>query len=139
MKEDLVKQKEGLAGLKVGDPVFVVWQRRRGDTEERSGFETVVRVGRKYAYIKRYRYGDVEPFCRKTGCSVHNRDCNARANGYGFDVYLNEEAYRKEQFDIAERIRLQRRLVHQHWHRLVDLSPEVVNRIHVVLDSAGLD
>ncbi len=125
-----------LSDLKAGDRVFVVWQRRRGQAEERAGIETVVRVGRKYAYIK--EYSQEAAFCRKTGCSVHDRDSNARANGYGFDVYLREEDYRKEQFDAKEKQRLEKRIVGS-FGRLVNLRPEIVDKFNDILDGEGLD
>lgn len=34
-----------LSGVKAGDKVFVVWQRRRGQSDENVGSEEVVRVG----------------------------------------------------------------------------------------------
>lgn len=122
--------------LKAGDQVFVVRQRGRYSKEEQSGIETVSRVGRKYAYIKR-RFEEVA-FCRKTGMSVHDRDCNARANGLGFDVYLCEEDYRNKQFNDQERARLEKRILGP-FGRLVALSPDVVNKINSILDSEGLD
>jgi hypothetical protein len=90
----MTKGTSDLSGVKAGDNVFVVWQRRRGQSDENVGAEEVVRVGRKYAYIS--RYSREQAFCRKTGRSAHG-DSNARRNGYGFDVYLREEDYRKEQ------------------------------------------
>ena len=122
--------------LKVGDQIFVVWQRRRGQKEERSRVETVVRVGRKYAYIE--QYSREAAFCRNTGRSVHDRDSNARANGYGFDVYLREEDYRKEQFNATEKRRLEKRIVGS-YGRLVDLRPEIVDKFNDILDAEGLD
>lgn len=124
-----------LSGIKAGDQVFVVWQRRRRQTEERTETKTVVRVGRKYGYIK--AYSQDAAFCLKTGRSVHGNDCNARANGYGFDVYLREEDYRKQQRDAAEKQRLEKRIVGS-FGRLVALSPEVVDKFNAILDAEGL-
>lgn len=119
--------------VRAGDTVFVVYQGRRGDSEEKTSNEKVVRVGRKYAYIKPGPHFEL-PFCRKTGVSVHDINSNARANGHGFNVYSSEAYYRKRQFDEFEKLRLQNRIVDRNG-KLVDLSPEVVEMIHAVLDS----
>lgn len=123
--------------LKVGDTVFVVRQRRRGEKEHRTEELTVEKVGRQYAYLDGGYY-DV-PFCRDTGQSVHKKDCNARSNGYGFDVYLCRGEWEKMFIEKDAKQRLQKRLVKPHWGGLVDLAPEVVDRIHAILDEAGVE
>ena len=121
--------------LKVGDEVFVVQQKSRYNTEERTSVEKVARVGRKYNYIMR---GFQElPFCRNTGQSVHNPDHNTRANGQGFDVYLCEPTYRQLQYDAAQKRKLDKRIVGR-WNGLVSLPPDIVNKINTLLDEAGL-
>lgn len=122
--------------LKVGDTVFVVHQRRRGQTEERSEHMQVIRIGRKYAYVEKHNREEV--FCLDTGNSVH-KDDTTRANGYGFDVYLCEDDYRTMQRDSTEFSRLQNRLLHPvHSYRIIDLSPMIVTAIHEILDKFGI-
>jgi hypothetical protein len=121
--------------LKVGDTVFVVWQCRRGQPEERTSTETIRKVGRKYAYIERYRRE--EAFFRDTGESWDG-DSRTRINGYGFDVYPCEADYRRKQFELAEKARLSSRLTDR-WGRLVDLHPSIVDKLNDILDSEGLD
>ncbi len=88
-----------LRKLKVGQKVFVVNQPPRYGTNERvKSFETVTRMGSRYGYFQ--RYGREVPFCLKTGQSHHPKDCNARANGMGFDVYISEAAC-----EVAEAIK----------------------------------
>lgn len=121
--------------LKVGDTVFVVHQKKRSEKENRTEEKTVIKVGRQYAYLAGGYY-DMQ-FSRETGHSVHVKDCNARANGYGFDVYLSRWDWEKLVIDTDAKQRLQKRLV-KSYGALVDLSPEVVGRIHAILDDAGV-
>ena len=122
--------------IKKGDNVFVVSQRRPHSTvEPRTGMETVVRVGRKYGYIE--RYGQEVPFSLETGYSEH-KDCNARRNGYGFDVYASEEEYRLKQHNAAEKDRLMKRIVGP-WGKLIELPPDAVNEMNAILDGHGID
>lgn len=93
-----------------------------------------MRVGRKYAYIE--YCGSESPFCRETGESIH-KESNVRMNGYGFDIYLCEQDWKDKQLAFNEKQRLQKRLLDS-WRRLIDLPPGVVNKIHAVLDEAGL-
>ena len=123
-----------LRDLKVGDTVFVVHQLLRTKKEHRTEEKTVIKVGRQYAYLAGGYY-DMQ-FSRETGASVHPKDCNARANGYGFDVYLSRCDWEKLVADTEAKQRLQKRLV-RCYGTLVDLSPEVVGRIHAILDDAG--
>lgn len=90
---------------------------------------------KKYAYIK--PYAKEEPFCRETGKSIH-KECNTRANGYGFDIYLYEQDWKDEHLAFKEKKRLQERLLDS-WSRLFDFPPDVVNKIHAVLDDAGIE
>jgi hypothetical protein len=120
-----------LSGVEVGTQVFVVQQRPRNSTEERVSWEAVSRVGRKYGYIQ--RFSREERFELSTGLSVHG-DCNARANGYGFDVYVSEDEYRRVQHADGERRRLQERLVDRFGRLQADVSDEAVAAIHAILD-----
>lgn len=123
-----------ISELKVGDTVFVVQQNRRGDTGERTSFETVTKVGRRYAHIN--VHGVELPFYLSTGISAH-KACNARENGCGFDVYVNEEEYRQKQFNAMEKARLEKRIVDR-WGKLVDdLPSHVVDKFNDILDECG--
>lgn len=126
-----------LTGLKVGDTVFVVHQRRRrGDKEDRTEESVVEKIGTKYAYIKQYR--ELVPFNKKTGISVHDPNHNARQNGYGFDVYRKAEDWLLVKTTEEERARLRPRLVDS-WGRPHPFSRDVVMKIHAILDAEGLD
>ncbi len=116
--------------LKVGDEVFVVDQMPRNQDGGRSRTQTVTKVGTKFAYVKR-SWGE-EPFCRKTGES-HHKEWNTRANGYGFDVYLCEDDYRRKVFESSDRAKLKKRLLVS-YGEIVDLPPEVVAKLNSVLD-----
>lgn len=125
--------------IKPGDTVFVVEQNNRHRTIEgkprKTSLQIVSRVGRKYAYIGE---GYLEKrFDRKTGASFHGSDSNDRANGRGFDVYVNEQAYVKEQHDKDEADRLEDRMCS--FGRLHKFPPLVVEAIHAILDAEGLD
>ena len=121
-----------LFDLRPDSQVFVVHQRpRHSDQQERSGLMSVSRVGRKYGYIEMYRRE--ERFDLTTGCSVHG-DCNARANGYGFDVYVSEDEYRRKQRADSERQRLQDRLVDRFGQLKRDISDGAVSAINAILD-----
>lgn len=122
-----------LRDLKVGDEVFVVNQKRRhGDVRSTTNAK-IVRVGRKYAYIKPYGHAEL-PFCRESGCSVHTDDSNARVNGFGFDVYRSQADYEAEELAAAEFLRLQARICSP-FNGLRKLPPGIVFDIHAVLDA----
>lgn len=124
-----------LRDLKAGDIVFVVRQQRRRESTVYTSDEKVSRVGRKYGYIQR-GYLE-EKFDLETGISVHVADCNARANGFGFDVYITEDEYLVKKINDDQKSRLTTRLVTS-FGGLVDLPPDVVNEIHGLLDDAEL-
>lgn len=121
-----------LRDLKAGDEVFVVHIAGRRYNWAVSGKEIqkLTRVGRKYAY---FGSGHQEKkFHLDEGWSAHDGDHNARANGYGFDVYLSEKEYIRKSHELKELVRLQERL-----HGSYDfpkLSPDTVSRIHAILD-----
>ena len=127
-----------LLNLKTGDSVFVVQQKSRHVTEERVSTETITRVGRKYAYFKKYSEEEGAKFCRETGRSAHTGDHNVRANGGGFDVYLCEADYRRKQSNAIAKRRLEKRIVGS-FGGIVDLSPEIIEQFNRILDLAGLD
>ena len=129
-----------LRDVGVGDTVFVVEQndryRQREGKPRKTSSQVVSRVGRKYAYIGE---GHLEKkFDRETGISWHHPDHNARSNGYGFDVYVNEQEYVKDQHDKSEAKRLQERMCDR-LGRLYKFTPAVVDAIHEILDAEGLD
>lgn len=121
-----------LSEIKAGDTVFVVnQQRRHSEKPPETTHATVTRVGRKYGYFDRgYRE---EKFDLQTGYSVSS-DCNARANRYGFDVYLNEGEYIDQQHAASERRRLQERLIDRHGRLVDELSRQAIAAIHEILD-----
>lgn len=121
-----------LKNIKVGDTVFVVYQKSRHSQPKEPTLEKVVRVGKKYGYIE--RHGREAPFYLDSGISYH-KESNERVNGYGFDVYASEEDYRKEKHEADEFNRLQSRLISDSWRRLVDLPPDAVQKIHAILDA----
>lgn len=124
-----------LKDLKVGDEVFVVQQKSRYQkTEARTSTETISKVGRQYAYFMDGRWE--QKFCRETGQSAH-KEWNTRANGHGFDVYLNEEDYHRKQFEAEEFKRLEARLVR--FSNLRHLPPDAVEQIHNILDANGME
>lgn len=124
--------------LKVGDKVFVVKQnsRFRNDQPRQTFKAEIEKLGRKYGYIKAGCFRGA--FCLQTGKSHHNENSNARANGFGFDVYESEEDYLREQRRVQQLSRLQERLVSRHG-KLYHLAPHVVELIHQLLDEEGLD
>jgi len=115
--------------------VFVVYQRQRCQKEHRTETNNVFRVGRKYAYIE--RHGRESAFDKTTGVSVHS-DNNARANGYGFDVYACEQDWLRKQHEETEEARLTERLERNRGWGLIKLPPLVVAAIHAVLDEYGI-
>lgn len=121
-----------LSDIKAGDIVFVVNQQpRHSEKPPETAHATVTRVGRKYGYFDRgYRQ---QKFDLETGYSVSS-DCNARANGYGFDVYLSEGEYIDKQHEASERRRLQDRLIDRHGRLVDELSREAIAAIHEILD-----
>lgn len=126
-----------LKDIKVGDEVFVVNQNSRYRNRENlppvtySAF--VTKVGRQYGYI-----GD-KKFSLDTGYSQHPPDSNARVNGYGFDVYISQEAYEKKLWDRLNYDRLKDRLVSRGWTGLIELPPSAVEAIHAILDEHQID
>jgi hypothetical protein len=120
--------------LKVGDVVFVVYQRTRYDTRNatppRQESQEVVRVGRKFGYVK--RYGREEPFELDTGRSSH-KESNVRTNGQGFDVYETQQEYERIEHERSEYQRLEVRIRKNSWS-IVELPPDAVEKIHAVLD-----
>lgn len=122
-----------LRDLKVGDEVFVVNQKRRHGGDRGTTNAKIVRVGRKYAYIKPYGYAEL-PFCRESGYSVHTDDSNARVNGFGFDVYRSQADYEAEELAAAEFLRLQSRICFP-FYGLKKLPPDIVGAIHAALDT----
>jgi hypothetical protein len=123
--------------LKAGDQVYMVAQSRRS---LKPWHTEVVKVGRKYGYI--LEYGRQKPFNLLTGQSVHNDDSNARTNGWGFDVWPSEEAYRAHIATIEANTRLATRLealrFNQYSSTLEKASPELVADLHAVLDRHGI-
>lgn len=123
--------------IKPGDQVYIVpGKRSSGET----GFTEVLRVGKKYGYIKRRFYE--EPFNLLTGNSVDHKDSNARHNGYGFDVWPSEEAYRAHIATTEANTRLVTRLEALRFNKysstLEKASPELVADLHAVLDRHGI-
>ena len=124
-----------LRDIKAGDTVFVVHQNQRRKSERCTETVSVSRVGLKYGYVAVGYHGEC-PFDRKTGES-HHKEWYSRANGFGFDVYHNEQEYQREQRAIERHAELSKRLVGRNG-RLIDLSPEAVIRIDDVLDEYGV-
>jgi hypothetical protein len=86
----MTKAHPKLASLKSGDLVLLVEQSHHGRKGRKYWVEvlSILNIGRKYGYILRH---DIEePFDLNTGESVH-KDGNARANGFGFDIYLTKK------------------------------------------------
>lgn len=120
-----------LRRLKAGDSVYVVPQ--KSDT----GFEAkIVRIGRKYGYVRLSNWQSQEPFSLNTGYSHHDPNHNARLNKYGFDVYRSKHQYDAAQNQIALRKRLDKRLTNRDGFgfKLHDMSDDLVTDIHAVLD-----
>lgn len=122
--------------LKVGDIVFVARQCRPYEKERHVTTEeaAVTKVGRKYGYFVMQRRE--VPFCLNTGHS-HHADCNARMNGWGFDVYHSEEEYLACKVAKERHALLCKKLGIEYGKRHL-LTPEVVEKIHAVLDEAGI-
>lgn len=122
-----------LVDVKVGDLVYVAWQGRGGRA---NGYVEVTKVGREYAYfsldLSNYR------FHRENGLSADERDSNARANGWGFDVYLTELDYTNLMHYQSQAKRLKERLV-DGWGKIKNLPPAVVDRMHELLDESEVD
>ena len=127
--------------VKVGDRVFVVFQRRRNDrSAPRTETKAVKKVGRKYAYLNDERGTWAQRFKRENGESFHGPEhgANERANGFGFDVYRSRAEWEQVKAGKAEAKRLTKRLVQagllvrtgarvrQEWvrdmHKLLDLE-----------------
>lgn len=122
-----------LGMLKVGDSIFVVQQKKRGDTEHQTSHEIVSKVGVKYAFFVDAKWGTEYKFCKHTGQSAHSRDSNARSNGYGFDVYLSGDEWLAETHAHDEHRRLSDRICDR-WGRLKPLPHEAVVAIHKIID-----
>lgn len=127
--------------IKKGDKIFVVRDRNRWKVQNNKPVEAfyveVSKVGRKYGYFgEGYRE---EKFNLEDGSSAG--DDNHRINGYGFDIYSSKEEWEKEVFERDELLRLNERLIDTRAisKRLHDFSPEVVQKIHKLLDQEGLD
>ena len=127
--------KKTLKNLNAGDTVFVVEQRRishpLGGKSLETHTEPVLKVGKKYGYLSASWGGT--PFCLETGHSVHKDAHNTRANGCGFDVYLDENEYKLFLFKGEQHRRLQRRIV-SNMGFLIDLPLEALEKIHSILD-----
>jgi len=122
--------------IKPGDSVFVVYQKRRGQSEIKTCMAEVAKVGRKFGYLQ-VGYAE-QKFCLDTGKSQHPEDCNARSNGYGFDVYQDEEHFRAVEAADSNRRRLPVRLV-DNWGRILNrINDETIADIHAILDAKGL-
>ena len=128
-----------LKRLRPGDQVYVVPQASRHVKPE-PFWSDVLQIGTKYGYI--LRYGCKAPFDLLSGESVHNKDCNARFNGLGFDVWLSKEAYDAHIATIEASIRLVTRLRSlqrgSYSDRLDKATPELVADLHEVLDRHGV-
>lgn len=123
--------------LKPGDRVYIVPRARRSGKPH---LVEVIKVGRKYGCINEGFYD--EPFDLLTGQSVHSKDSKARANGYGFDVWLSEEAYETHIATIEASTRLVIRLKAlrrgEYSNMLDKAPPELVADLHAVLDRHGV-
>jgi hypothetical protein len=112
--------------LKVGDTVFVASQDSRWSSRRFYGTYTVTKVGRKYG-----TFGIDNKFDLATGMSVHG-ECSVRANGYGFDVFVDSDDYETSQHDIKMRARLRELIRHVD---VRDLKLSSVEKIVAVLES----
>ncbi len=112
--------------------VFVAPQKQRHGPVPVPYSATVVRVGSIYGYIE--KAGTERPFYLWNGKSYH-KDTNARANGFGFDVYASEQEYLKETHERSESYRLAKRLRHCQ----INLPAEAVAAIHAVLDEHNVE
>jgi hypothetical protein len=118
--------------LRVGDHVFVVDQRGRSGGEPNARYLPVTRVGRKYGFVQRFGSRE-EAFYLFDGRSACEKQ-NERANGWGFDVYVSEQHWKEETTAVAERERLEGRLLTD-WGRLTSkLTAAQVDAIHNILD-----
>jgi hypothetical protein len=117
--------------LKVGDVVFVVDQtKRHSTTPPRMRDAQIVRIGKKYGYCD----DGIEDKCfgLSSWQSVHG-DCNARTNGFGFDVYESRQEYERATHARNEYSRLAARLKRDSYS-IIELPPDAVQKIHAVLD-----
>lgn len=119
---------------KQGQQVYVVHRKRRHGGGGQSHMD-VLRVGTKYCYL--LIHGREHPFDWRTGFSVH-KESNARANGFGFDVYDSQDDYDKQQRAISQARRLQKRMVGA-FGQVKFLAAECVDKIHAVLDEFGIE
>lgn len=118
--------------------MFVVHQLRREKTEHRTETIAVEKVGNKYGYVSS-RLGEQGKFSLDTGESCHDPTRPARANGYGFDVYLREEDWQREQYE-SRRFRELALLLCGPWnhHSLKPLPANVVEAIHAILEDGNV-
>ena len=121
---------------KAGQQVFVVHQvpRQRTGKSGESHHAEVLRVGTKHCYL--LIHGREQAFDWRTGASVGGVD-DARANGFGFDVYDSQADWAKQQRDIHQLRELGERLISH--GRLRFMPPECVEKIHAVLDEFGIE
>ncbi len=125
-----------LRDVKVGDTVWIVPQKRRHSSQDPGFSATVSNVARKYAFA--YRIDDkwMKPywFHRESGASKEEKDSNARANGFGFDVYHSESEYLKELQAANEKEAFVRRLDRGFSCEIRKLPPEAVREITAIFD-----
>lgn len=125
--------------LKVGDKVFVAWQRtrydRKNDKPQKATTEIITKVGRKYAY---FGEGWSEKKFRLDNGQSHHDDCNARANGYGFDVFLRGDDFVKQQAAETERKLLKSRIFDR-WGGIKPIPLDTVVEMNRLLDEIGWD
>ena len=123
--------------IKVGDDVFVVEQLSRYAERHNESPKTyrgeVVRVGRKYGSVKYGKYGTRCKFRLENGHSHHDSDCNARANGLGFNVYRTQSDYERELYAKDLHERLSKRLVDR-FSGLVPLPLSTLEAIEQLLN-----
>lgn len=74
-------------------------------------------------------------FSLESGESCHKL-AYQRGNGFGFDVYLCEEDWRREQYESRRFRELAVRLCGRNAHALKPLPPHVVEAIHKVLNES---
>jgi hypothetical protein len=114
--------------------VFVVFQQSRWEVNKKAPVRALYlklnKVGRTYGYV--VDAFDDRPFNLSDGKS-HHKECNTRANGYGFDVYSSKEEYEQIIADAKDYAYLKKRLLGDSYY-LVKLSPAKVKAIHAILD-----
>lgn len=125
-----------LRDVKVGDAVWIKPQHSRWGGDQPGFIAEVCKVARVYAracigsgYATTYH-----EFHRDTGASKEKPDSNARANGFGFDVYHSEDEFKKELQAANEKKALIRRLDRGFAVEIRKLPPEAVREITAILD-----